>query len=77
MDGKAEIEVIRKVWDALEPVALTVGWGEDGFGVCLYTEGAKSKEWWGEVRLTMSATYAIELGRALIAAGEEGKARGQ
>lgn len=77
MDGKAEIEVIRKVWDALDPVGLTVRWGEDGFGVCLLSDDAKTEEWFGKVRLTFSASYAIELGRALIAAGEEGKARGQ
>ena len=75
--SKPEIEVLRRVWDANEPVALTVGWGEDGFGVCLYADSAKSKEWWGEVRLTFSASYAIELGNALIAAGKEGQERGQ
>lgn len=77
MDGNPEIEVMRNVWDAHEPVALTVRWGEDGFGVALVAEGEKAKEWWGDVRLTFSASFAIELGKALIAAGEEGKARGQ
>lgn len=77
MDGKAEIEVLRKVWDAHEPVGLTVRWGEDGFGVCLLADDENSEEWYGKFKITVSAAYAIELGRALIAAGEEGKERWQ
>jgi hypothetical protein len=74
----ASVDVIRQVFDDNERAFLEVGPHPDAPDVSLELrtgDSQTSQEWFGRQSFSMSADFAIVLGRALIAAGEEMKAK--
>jgi hypothetical protein len=73
--SKYSTEVIRQVWDDAYGVFLQIGPDDDGIGLIqMETTTAKAIEFYGKVRLLVTPEMAVLLGKALIAAGEEGMA---
>jgi len=67
---KPETQVIRRVCVESNPAYIEIRPHPDAPDALeLHTEGAKSIEWFGAVSIAMSKEYAVELGKALIAAG--------
>ena len=69
---KTETEVIRRVHVPGEQVCLEIGeFGDAPEALEIRTSDAKSKEWFGPVQITMMPEYALEFGKALVAAANE------
>lgn len=69
---KAWTDVMRRVGDeGTKGAALTLGPGQDGFGVKLSTETEADKYYFGVFLVTLSKELAEQLGHALIAASKE------
>lgn len=72
MDTKPVTEIHRHIYVEGGPQSIRVIPGPDGFGVHISTTHDKdSKEWFGDINLTLTHELAEELGRALIAASKD------
>lgn len=70
MPDPASTEIIRRIHTEMH--YLEVGeWGDDPDRLELRTESAKNIEYFGAVNLVMSPDFAMQLGRALVAAATE------
>lgn len=72
MKDKSSIEVVRKVYDDQEGVCIDVGPGEEGYVIQIKTTDSASIEYFGKIDfLLVGKEFAINLGKAIIAAAEE------
>lgn len=71
-NGVVSTDVIRRVWQDQEGVAIDVGPDADGLGlVWLRTCDDKAAEYYGKLDVTFEPEIARALGEALVAAADE------
>ena len=70
------VELIRRVYDDDHGACFEIGPDSDGLDcVQLRTPDATSKEYFGDVRIVVSAEMAALIGQALIDAAKEAESR--
>lgn len=72
MEDEYELDAVYQVWDTREGICLEVRpHPEGGNALELHTPDKKSKEWYGDISLTLSKRQAITLAGALLKSAEE------
>lgn len=72
MKAPYEIEIVRKVYENDTGCALSVGPCPDCPGnVQIHAASKEDKDYFSDVRFSVPAAYAMLLGQALVAAGNE------